>query len=134
MIFDVQSLLLHPETQRGLGRGSWDSSWAGRGGGSYVERGVPIYLLYTSCILPVPILPMHFLVDTVHTMQKAPRGGGAWELEADARHQKRKLLQLFVGTVLGDADIIVRSENNSLVIKSIEMGELYDDRVSEQVV
>ena len=56
------------------------------------------------------------------------------ELEADAQRQRRKLLQLVVGTVLGDADIVVRSDNNSLMFQSSEMCKLDDYHVSEEVV
>ena len=56
------------------------------------------------------------------------------ELEADARCQRRKLIHLVVGTVLGDADNVVRSDNNSLMIESTEMRELDDDHVSQEVV
>ena len=39
---------------------------------SCAERGVPTYFLYTSYILLVPILPMHFsAAHSMHPMQKA---------------------------------------------------------------
>ena len=55
------------------------------------------------------------------------------ELKANARRPRHKLLQLVVGTVLGAADIVVCSNNNSLVIESTKLRELDDDRLSEEV-
>ena len=56
------------------------------------------------------------------------------ELEADARRQRCKFLQLVVRTVLVDADIVVRSKNNSIMIKPSKMCEIEDGHVSEEVV
>ena len=112
-------------------------------GGSSAESRVPIYFLYTCCILPVPNLPMCFSAGrSLHTMQKAiaafvgivHRVTPYWEPGADARHQTRKLLQLVVCRVLRDAEIVVRSDNNSLMIDLSKMRQLDDDRMSEEVL
>ena len=47
---------------------------------------------------------------------------------------KRKFLQLVVGIVLGDVDIVVRTDNNSLMIEFSDMCELDDDCASEVVI
>ena len=39
-----------------------------------------------------------------------------------------------MGKVLGNAGIVVRSDNNSIMIESRETRELEDDHVSEEVV
>ena len=98
-----------------------------------------IIFVYTSCAQSAYVLVAGHIS---HTMQKAVATfvGSVhslipfWQLEADARHQRRKLLPLVVGTLLGDADIVVRSDNNSIMIESNEMRELDDAHVSEEVV
>ena len=97
--------------------------------------------MYTS-ILRVPILPKHLSVGfRFYTILKVATFVGSvhhvtpyWELEADARCQRRKFLQLVVGTVLWGADIVVHNDNNSTMIHPSEMRELENDYVSEVVV
>ena len=41
-----------------------------------------------------------------------------WDLEVDARRQRRKYIRDVVGAVLGYADIVVRATGNGIVIES----------------
>ena len=59
-----------------------------------------------------------------------------WELEVDARRQRRKYIRDVVGAVLGDADIVVRATGNGIVIES-NNHQVRDDNeqhVSEEVI
>ena len=56
-----------------------------------------------------------------------------WPLNGNAWRQRRKFLQLVLGTVLRDADILACSDNNSFMIESSELRDLEDDHVSEEV-
>ena len=52
----------------------------------------------------------------------------------DARGQNHNFLQPVVGTVLEDADFLLCSDHNSIMIKSSEMRKLECDHVPEEVV
>ena len=59
-----------------------------------------------------------------------------WDLEVDARRQRRKYIRDVVGVVLGDDDIVVRTTGNGTVIES-NNHEVRDDdeqHVSEEVI
>ena len=152
-LFFMRSLSMYAKTRRGVGRGqgrgflyrqrggscarmgprrgSWGSCWAGREGGFLCTTGG---FLCTFCILLVPIMPIHLLAGlNLYIMQKAVatfvhivcRVTAYWELRAAARHHRLKFLQLVVGTVLGDEDISLRSDN-SAVIEFSKMHDLQD--------
>ena len=59
-----------------------------------------------------------------------------WDLEVDAPRQRRKYIRDVVGAVLGDADIVVRTTGNGVVMAS-NNHEVRDDdeqHVSEEVI
>ena len=103
--------------------------------------------LHTSCLLFVYVLcplclPISGQGPSLQTMQKAiatfvgsvHRVTPCWELEAYARRKRCKILQLVVGTLLGNAGIVVHRDNNSPTIESGEMHESDDDHMSQDVV
>ena len=59
-----------------------------------------------------------------------------WDLEVDARRHRRKYIRDFVGAVLGDDDIVVRTTGNGRVIHSNnhEVRDNDEQNVSEQVI
>ena len=59
-----------------------------------------------------------------------------WDLEVDARQQRRKYIRDVVGAVLGDDDIVVRTSGNGMVIESNNHEVRNDNKqqVSEEVI
>ena len=108
------------------------------GGGSCAGRGFLWYFLCTSC--------PHNSWQTciLNVMQKAftnflgsdVRVTPYWNLEVDARRQRRKYIRDVVGAVLGDDDIVVRTTGNGIVIESNNHQVRDDDEqhVSEEVI
>ena len=59
-----------------------------------------------------------------------------WDLEVDARRQRRKYIRDVVGAVLGDDDIVVRTTVNGIVIESNnhEVRDDDEEHVYEEVI
>ena len=111
-------------------------------GGFLCRKGVPVgglwHFLCTSC-------PHNsWQASILNVMQKAVahflgsvvRVTPYWDLEVDARQQRRKYIRDVVGAVLGDDDIVVRTTVNGIVIESNNHEARDDDEqhVSEEVI
>ena len=131
-----------PLQEGGFLWGSWDSSWPGRGGGFCVGRGC----LWGSCgsFMCTSCPQNSWQASILNVMQKAVTNflGSVvgvtpyWDLEVDARRQRRKYIRDVVGAVLGDDDIVVRTTGNGIVIESNNQEVRDDDEkhVSEEVI
>ena len=108
------------------------------GGGFCAGRGFLWQFLCTSC-------PHNsWQASILNVMQKAVanflgsvlRVSPYWDLEVDARRQRRKYIRDVVGAMLGDDDIVVRTTGNGIVIES-NNHEVRDDKeqhVSEEAI
>ena len=119
-------------TGRGVPMGFWGQFLAKGRGGLLCRRGVPVGFMWHFLCISRPHNSWWAFI--LNVMQKAVANFLAsvvrvtphWDLEVDARRQRRKLIRDHVGDVLGDDDIVVYTTGNIIVIES-SSHEVRDD-------
>ena len=110
-----------------------------KGGGFLCRKGVPVGFLWYFLCTWCP--HSSWQASILNVIQKAVsnflgsvvRVTPYWDLEVDARRQKRKYIRDVVGTLLGDDDIVVRTTGNGILMES-NNHEVREQHVSEEVI